>query len=92
MKENGEEKPKKTFRESVSALESDLRRCEGDLESSISHNEEMIAELPNELKRQVDEFEGLVEQKLEQLEKILTLMDRSIQRIIKLKAEKSMEK
>ena len=86
MKENGEKKPKKTLRESVAALEHDLRRCEEELESNISHNEEMIAELPGELQVQVDEFEGLVEQKLEQLEKILTLMDKSIQRGMALRA------
>ena len=82
---------KKTFRESVAALESDLRRCEGELGSSISHNEKMIDEMPDELKAQVDEFEGIMEQKLDQLENILTLMDKSIQRIMKSRAEKSLE-
>ena len=92
MTENGEKTPKKkTFRESVASLESDLKRHEEELERNISHNEKMIEELPNELKAQVDEFEGVVEQKLDQLENILTLMNKSIQRIVKSRAEKSSE-
>ena len=92
MKKNINKNLQKTFRQSVAAIENDLRHYEGELDSKISHNEKKIAKLPGDLKAQVDDFERLVEQKFEQLEKILTLMDKSIQRIMKSRTEKGVGK
>ena len=92
MKEDVGANLQKTFRKAVAALESDLSYYEGELNNSISHDEELIAELPGKLEAQVNDFEMLVEQKFEQFEKILALMDKSIQRIMKSKTEKNVEK
>ena len=92
MKEDVGANLQKTFRKAVAALESDLSYYEGELNNSISKDEELIAELPGKLEAQVNDFEMLVEQKFEQFEKILALMDKSIQRIMKSKTEKNVEK
>ena len=72
-------------------LENDLSHYERELDSNISNNEQRIAELPGHLKAKIDHFERLVEQRFEQIEKILILMDKSIQRIMKSRTEKSKE-
>ena len=92
MKEDVGANLQKTFRKAVAALESDLSYYEGELNNSISKDEELIAELPGKLEAQVNDFEMLVEQKFEQFEKILALMDKSIQRIMKSKTEKNVKK